>query len=135
MRDGLDLAPGRSYSLVLVAAILASASFVGSYFYFNSGRQSATVEASVVRVKLAGDKAIPDSLAVKVGQSVSFDTGDNQRHAIGFGRGGAHHQETADYSTAEFGPGQSWLVKFKQKGVFELHDHEQPLINVLVVVY
>jgi plastocyanin len=89
----------------------------------------------------------PDSVAVRKGDTVQFNTKDGQLHNFGIGGGSDHssqgkdasgghgHEHFGEYASGDFGADQAWRVQFKQTGTYMFHDHYNPNLNVLVVVY
>lgn len=109
------------------------------------GKNTKTVKAAncqgiCVAIKEIGME--PNSITVKVGEYVQFNTADGKKHNISLGKGAgdatsqnAPHEHQGDYSSGEFGAGEAWRVQFKKAGTFRLHDDNNPKDNILVVVY
>jgi plastocyanin len=127
--------------LVLVALSFAVIGFGGSYAIAQATDKpsaQASAYSGPISVDLINDKASPDSLAVRVGQIIQFNTKDGQTHDISFGEGdgdGHAHEHTSSYSSGDFGSGQAWKIHFNKAGTYTLHDHLHPNINVVVVAY
>lgn len=47
----------------------------------------------------------------------------------------ASHDHASGFSTGEFNPDEAWEGSFSEPGTYFLHDHENPDINILLVVY
>lgn len=45
------------------------------------------------------------------------------------------HDHTEGFSSGLFGPDEAWRATFKEPGTYFLHDHANPEVNILVVVY
>lgn len=86
-------------------------------------------------VSLKPNEADPDTITVKVGDVVQFNSADGKAHSLSTGLGGAAHEHTGPYSSGEFKADEAWRVKFKEAGTFKFHDHNNPKINILVVAY
>ena len=126
--------------IILGVAVIgfAIAGFGTSYALTKHQIVKSSPSLGPINVSLANDSASPNSLAIKVGQIVQFNTKDNQNHDIAFGEGNADghdHEHTSSYESGQFGSGQAWQVQFKKAGTFTLHDHLHPNINVIVVAY
>ncbi len=120
---------------------------------YMSRPEPAPVAATLQRVSLKNGKAEPSALIVKTGQSVQFDTRDDQLHDIGEGTGkasdehgdqahgeaahepGGHDHPKDGLQSGVFGKGQSFRLQFKKPGVYRLHDHLHPEIAVTVIAY
>lgn len=74
-------------------------------------------------------------MSLEVGQILQFNTKDDKKHRIALGKGGTEHEHTSATDSGDFGKGEAWRVKFDKVGTFYFHDHFNPNINVLVVVY
>lgn len=129
---------------IMTAIIIAAASISFGLTY---SKQPNTVAATgnVVQVDLLGDHAEPSVVSVEKGQYVQFNTKDNKRHDIGQGRGesvthpthsdvGHEHAFEAKQSGV-FGGDEAYKVQFKETGTFTFHDHLNPTISIVVVVY
>lgn len=86
-------------------------------------------------VALLENKASPDTITVKVGDYVQFNSADGKSHKLSLGKGGEEHSHSGKFNSSEFKSDEAWRVQFKEEGTFYLHDHLNPKINVLVVVY
>lgn len=45
------------------------------------------------------------------------------------------HDHTDGFSSGLFGPDEAWRASFQEPGTYFLHDHANPEVNILVVVY
>lgn len=81
------------------------------------------------------DKAEPDTLTVKVGEYVQFNSNDGKKHSLSLGKGGEVHEHNGPFSSGEFKADEAWRVQFKEPGTYYFHDHFDPAINILLVVY
>lgn len=86
-------------------------------------------------VNLYEDKATPDTIAVAVGSYVQFSSKDGKSHSLSLGEGGEEHIHSGKFSSGEFKADEGWRVQFNDEGSFYFHDHLNPKISVLVVVY
>lgn len=88
-----------------------------------------------VCVSLAEDKTNPDTIAVPRGSFVQFNSADGKSHSLSLGKGGESHTHNGNFSSGEFKADEAWRVQFNDEGTFFFHDHFNPKINVLIVVY
>lgn len=86
-------------------------------------------------VMLKADGAQPDSLSVKVGEFVQFNSADGKPHSLSLGKGGDEHEHKGPFTSGEFQADEAWRVQFKSPGTYTFHDHLNPAINILVVAY
>lgn len=125
-------------TLVLVAVIFGVVSFAAFWLVGNKQQgfsaTSATCPVSVC-VALKTDAATPDTISVKLGDVVQFNSSDGKSHSLSTGLGGDEHEHTGPYSSGEFKADEGWRVKFKEAGTFKFHDHTNPKISILVVAY
>lgn len=122
--------------LIALAVVAMGAGFmVANQLVSKDHVQTAEASAAGVQIQLQGNKATPDTVTVKVGETVQFNTADGKKHEIALGQGGHDHEHIGTYSSGDFGAGEAWRVQFKQAGNYYFHDHFNPDINVLVVVY
>jgi len=100
-----------------------------------------TADASIKSVEpdqtigLYSDRADPGEVYLKVGQVLQFNTKDGKTHRIALGEGGTDHEHLSSTNSGNFGADEGWRVRFDNVGTFYFHDHLNPNINVLVVVY
>lgn len=121
---------------VLIVAVLAGIlSFGGSYALTNMRTQASQASDGVVQVALHENSAKPDSIAVTTGQTVMFNSADGKIHNLSLGEGGDEHDHHGPFYSGEFGADEAWRATFEQPGTYFFHDHTNPDINVLVVVY
>ena len=90
---------------------------------------------NVVCVNLYSDHASPDTVTVKNGQYVQFNSADGNTHDLSQGTGGEHHDHIGHFESGEFKAGEAWKVKFEKDGAYDFHDHLNPKISMIVVVY
>ena len=127
----------------LLAILLAGGGFMVTSALVGQGnskpsplvdRQGNTIQ----QISLKGNKATPDTVTVVVGHSVQFNANDNMTHELAEGEGSADghtHDHEGRFESGEFKPGEAWRAQFKKPGNYFFHDHHNPDINVLVVVY
>lgn len=124
--------------LILLAVIAITAGLLGFMGTKSlKGRQVAATytcgDSTCVRLTAAG--AQPDTLAIEAGTFVRFNSADGQKHSLSLGRGGEEHGHNGPFSSGDFAADEAWKVQFKDKGTYLFHDHYNPKINVLIVVY
>lgn len=121
------------FVVTVVALVVATAGFVVTNQMID--RELTEASAAGVQIMLKDNKATPNTVTIKVGETVQFNTADGLTHEMGLGEGGDHHEHLGTYSSGDFGAGQAWRVQFKEPGTYTFHDHYHPEINVLVVAY
>lgn len=127
-------------TLIIVLFVLASLSGFGLVYAISSndndqvGKQAAC-QAQDTCVALNADKASPDSVAIERGGYVQFNSADGKSHNLSLGKGGEEHNHKGKFHSGEFKADEGWRVQFSDEGSFFFHDHLNPNINVLVVVY
>lgn len=77
----------------------------------------------------------PDTVILKVGQTLQINANDGQKHSFSHGEGGSEHSHSGAFSSGDFNDGEAWKVTFKKAGTYQFHDHYNPNINLLVVAY
>lgn len=93
------------------------------------------VKTADIFVDLEEDRAAPDSLTVPVGKTVQFNTKDGKEHNLSLGSGGEEHEHSGPFHSGAFGKDEAWRATFTEVGTYQFHDHNNPKINVLIVVY
>ncbi|GAC1413044.1 MAG: hypothetical protein NVSMB66_3890 [Candidatus Doudnabacteria bacterium] len=101
---------------------------------------TAPVSPYITKIDLLSDRAKPDVVAIKINQSVQFDTKDGQKHQISSGKGAdglgdPHQHDSTGIESAVFGPEEAYLLKFSKAGTYYFHDHFNPKIAATVIVY
>lgn len=138
-KDGPGLRPKHNLSVVVIALAFAFTGFMIARQVAldakpkNAAQTSACAVAACVALK--AEAADPDTLTIKVGDSVQFNSADGQSHSLSLGLGGEGHQHTGPFSSGEFQADEAWRVQFNQPGTYKFHDHKNPKINILVVTY
>lgn len=125
----------KEFILTLVAAIALAS---GGFLVASAVAQRRSPMGSNYQVQLQATKATPDTLSIPVGSTVQFDSHDGNEHELALGEGAADghgHDHTGAYSSGTFGADEGWRVQFKETGTYFFHDHKNPDINILVVVY
>ena len=124
-------------TLVLVIGfILAGAIGYGAVTALSSRNSAPTCSHKQdVCVGLYQDKASPDTITVKTGGYVQFNSADKKSHELALGEGGKEHHHQGKFESGTFNAGEAWRVQFTQDGSFYFHDHFNPKVNILVVVY
>ena len=124
-----------------LAAVLLVASLVSFLAIFTlstrnkDNRMSSQSTCQGTCVDLYEDKASPDTLAVSVGSFVQFNSKDGKTHDLSLGGGGNEHQHKGKFQSGEFKGDEGWRVQFKEEGTYTFHDHYNPKVNVVLVVY
>jgi plastocyanin len=127
----------RFSTLQLILSILA-VSLLAFTAAFIIARNTSTVSSSSCEgtcVALTKDGASPNSIAIVKGSTVQFNSADGKTHSLSLGKGGEEHSHTGKFSSGDFKADEGWRVQFNDEGSFYFHDHFNPKINVLVVVY
>lgn len=132
----LNKKPGRLTLIIIVAAIAGAIGFAVAFALSSSQKATApTARCGGYCVNLYSHKAEPESLAVKVGDFVQFNSADGKPHSLSLGEGGQAHQHETNFSSGVFKGDEAWRVQFKNEGSFVFHDHLNPKISTVVVVY
>ena len=128
--------------ILVVVGLLA---FGGSYAFASAqnskkfaAKKSSSQCANAVCVSLKKGGADPNELSVTKGSFVQFNSKDGKAHELSIGEGGEdgkEHDHHGSFHSPEIGVDEGWRVQFKEPGNYFFHDHENPEINVLVVVY
>jgi plastocyanin len=100
----------------------------------------ASSDASVHMVALGpNDAADPNTLAIKVGEYIQFNSNDGKQHQIAQGKGhdfGEDHEHIeGGLESGTFAADEAFKVQFKQQGTYFFHDNLNPSITISVVVY
>ncbi len=127
-------AKNQLFFIILVAAIVSVVSFAVA-FTVSQSKTASLNRCEGICVALRDNKADPDTVSVKAGTYVQFNSADGKTHNLSLGKGGEEHSHTGKFSSGDFGADEAWRVQFKEEGSFLFHDHFNPKINVLVVVY
>ncbi|MBA3723598.1 MAG: hypothetical protein H0W89_01745 [Candidatus Levybacteria bacterium] len=105
----------------------------------NASPEEKKKDTGVTLVALKNDKAIPDAVAIKVGEYVQFNSKDGKSHEIasgtGDGYGNDHGHDQSGVDSGVFDADEAYKVQFKKTGTYEFHDNKNPKIFVTVVVY
>ena len=90
------------------------------------------------------DKRLDRKVAIKVLSLSDFST-NNDSTEVHVGKwniivhegdeGGEEHVHEGKFSSGEFKADEAWRVQFNDAGTFFFHDHLNPKLNILVVVY
>lgn len=135
MKHAKKTTKNRAVRLVLVVAIAAVVSFGIVYALKNNQKTASQTRCVGTCVALRENKAEPDTIVVKTGSFVQFNSADGKTHDLSLGSGGKSHEHKGKLQSGDFGAGEAWRVQFNDEGSFTFHDHLNPKINVVVVVY
>lgn len=136
----------KTFVMLPVLAVLSGLIAFGAVSAF-SGSKAPETNCDGICVALTPEGMKPDELAVKVGEFVQFNSADGKRHniSLGEGAGGAEdsghaahkgkHEHTSGYASGDFEADEAWRVQFREPGTYYLHDHYNPKLNILVIVY
>jgi plastocyanin len=120
--------------LVFIVVAASGAGFMGVRAL--SARATATDTCKrITCVELTAMGAVPDTIAVQKGSYVQFNSGDGLTHSISLGKGGEEHDHSGPFSSGDFRADEAWKVQFNDPGTYSFHDHYNPKISMLVVVY
>jgi plastocyanin len=120
------------FAMLITLTVVA---FAGSYALSGPDKVVSQTKCDGICVALQADRAEPDTITVQPGDFVQFNSADGKSHSLSVGEGGEEHSHTGSFSSGTFGGDEAWRVQFKEEGSFLFHDHLNPKINVLVVVY
>ena len=126
----------RSLAIVIfIVAVVTSFTLIYSVTSGKSDNKVSRSSCSDTCVALHEDRAVPDTIAVEVGDYVQFNSADGKSHNLSLGMGGEEHSHAGKFHSGEFQSDEAWKVQFNDEGSFYFHDHLNPRISILVVVY
>lgn len=135
------LAANQTALLISIVAVAGLVGFGVSYLVgssrSSSGKISQNINCSGACVDLLGDRASPDTLAVTVGNYVTFNSADGKSHQLVIGEGSDHHGSIApgNFDSGEFKSGESFKLQFKDEGTYIFVDKFNPETSIIVIVY
>ncbi len=122
--------------------------------------QNESTNPDIKQVDLYESSVSEDTIILKVGQTVQVNNKSDFDRELSLGSGNAGHDEkqpepsevsesdahdkeeskhshdhTDGFSSGLFGPDEAWRGTFQEPGTYFLHDHANPEVNILVVVY
>lgn len=128
-----------SVKIQLFAVVLAGIVGFGAVYGFSSAymdtKSASQDDCKDTCVALRKDGANPNSIAVALDSYVQFNSADGKSHNLSIGKGGDEHEHTGKYYSGEFQADEAWRVQFKEEGTYTFHDHLNPKINIVVIVY
>ena len=127
----------RSRRLLVISLFTGILGF-GVTYGLGSSRSGTDVVLAACKstcVLLGPDKASPDTITVTAGSTIQFNSADGKSHDLSLGEGGDHHKQNANFNSGEFKADEAWQVQFNEDGAYTFHDHLNPKISVIVVVY
>lgn len=122
---------------ILVFLVIASITF----FVFTRRSNSPTTSIEKISyINLYSDKFSPNTLAIKINESVEFDSKDGGKHTIVQGKGDGmqdihNHDSNSSLQSKEFNSDEGYRVNFKQVGTYFFSDTKITNDYVTVVVY
>lgn len=142
------------FTAMFLAVMITSATITGIFSARSSNADAVLSQQNVMNVAIYDDMVSPNTLSVKVGETVLVNNKSSEPKELSLGSGAAgheaqpvdsheasadHHNETHDhsagFSSGVFGVDEAWQVTFSKPGTYFLHDHSNPKLNILVVVY
>jgi plastocyanin len=125
--------------LVLIVGVflIAAVSFAGFYQLGQKSDRVSTADSCSDSkcIDITKDGMKPGEVAVKAGSFVQFNARDGKTHNLSLGKGGEAHDHSGPFHSGDFKKDEAWRVQFKQEGSYYFHDHYDPSLSVLVVVY
>ncbi|MDQ3065148.1 MAG: hypothetical protein M3Q36_02660 [bacterium] len=133
--------------MILIAAVAMIGGFLGMRALAQNNKPVQASSCIGTCVELTAGGISQNEIAVKIGEYVQFNSADGQTHNFALGEGtdeskqdahdehGASHDHNGSYSSGDFGADEAWRVQFNQVGTYRLHDHHNPELEILVVVY
>lgn len=115
--------------------IIAAIGFGISFMLFNGKKSVAEPGCDGICVALQQEGASPSAVTVENGSYVQFNSADGKAHSLSLGGGGEEHNHHGQFSSGEFRADEAWRVRFDKDGTYKFHDHFNPKINVVVLVY
>ena len=126
------------WQLLLFALVIAGIVGFGTAFTYsamNGSDANTQTACNGTCVSLKAKQAVPNTVTVPVGEYVQFNSADGKTHNLSLGEGGDEHSHTGKFNSGEFKADEAWRVQFNDEGSYLFHDHLNPAISVLVVVY
>lgn len=123
---------------LIVLTLLTALLGFGLVYGISHSTDNRTVHSAACEdtcVALAENGASPNAIAVATGSYVQFNSADGKSHNLSIGKGGDEHEHMGKFYSREFQADEGWRVQFNEEGSFTFHDHLNPQINVVVVVY
>ncbi|MBA3758610.1 hypothetical protein H0X10_03200 [Candidatus Saccharibacteria bacterium] len=147
-----------SVQLALVALVALGMGFAVVQATRGSNKPVVNTNCDGICVALSANGMNPNELAVKVGEFVQFNSADGKMHNISDGKGlnggdeknhespaassdddhnphDVPHDHVGSYASGDFAADEAWRVQFKKPGTYRLHDHYNPKLEIVVVVY
>lgn len=127
---------------ILIVLVFALIGFCAAYAF--SARDKKTSDAEIFSSSCSVDTCValtetgaqPDTVTVKKSSFVQFNSADGKTHSLSLGKGGEEHEHTnKKFQSGDFNGDEAWRVQLNDEGSFFFHDHYNPKINILVVVY
>ena len=125
-------------TLILIGIMVVATLTSFGVIYTVTGNKSSSLvkeDCNGTCVSLFKDKASPDAIAVAKGSYVQFNSKDGNTHDLSLGGGGSEHEHKGNFQSGDFKGDEGWRVQFNDEGTFTFHDHYNPQVNVVVVVY
>ncbi len=117
--------------------------------------QSQKSNSELITIDLFESSASLETITAKVGQTIQVNNKSSYSRELSLGSGNAAHEsergdeknqerhdETMEghdhqsgFSSGMFEPDEAWQATFQEPGTYFLHDHANPDLNILVVVY
>lgn len=131
------------FQLIVIIVIVGAISFTAVSIMNSKKPILASKNCQGLCVNITKDGIDPDTLTVKVGEFVQFNSADGKQHNLGLGGGvdgdktahDADHEHVGEFTSGDFNADEAWRVQFKTAGTYKFHDHYNPKLNILVVVY
>lgn len=134
----------RAFTIIGLTLLVLSTSLTALVHFYGNERELWVVAKDgthhlIYHIELADGHMAPDALSIHVGEYVQFNTADNREHEIGLGEGKEygkdHDHAEVDFESPSFGASDAYRVEFKEKGVFNFHDHLHPELSATIIVY
>lgn len=125
--------------------------------------QTESTNSQVTSIDLYESSVSMDTVVLEVGQTVQVNNKSNYSRELSLGSGNAGHSSeqgeeekaedhaesqedtheesnsthdhTKGFSSGLFGTDEAWRATFQEPGTYFLHDHANPEVNILIVVY
>lgn len=124
-----------TFQMVLLVLAVSLLAFTAAFLMAKNTSTVSGISCEGTCVALKSGGANPNSIAVAKGSSVQFNSADGKTHSLSLGEGGEEHSHSGKFSSGDFKADEAWRVQFNDEGSFYFHDHYNPQINILVVVY
>lgn len=127
-------------SMVVAAVLVLVGSFAFAYHIAGSTNASQATAAQSrcpvdACISLDSTSAEPQTITVKTGSYVQFNTADGKKHNLFLAHSGVQHHDHSRYESGDFGSGEAWKVQIREDGSYSFADKYHQSVKVSIVAY